>query len=347
MNDHAVRLSVVVCSYNGARRVANTLEALQKQRTKASWELLLVDDGSTDDTADIARRMGVRVVSDGMNRGLSAARNTGIEASAGEIVAFTDDDVVPPEDWIEKLVTAWDGTGAHVTGIGGVTRALATDSLARRYVSINNPLAPLERGSGAGGVGRRLRDYLRQPEPPARRRAVASLVGANMSFRRAAILDAGGFDPVIRFGGDEEDLCRRLRELHGEETLEVEPAIVVDHDFDRNLRDTLRRARAYGRGNGRDWARRGGIPALRPLPLLLAALLTLVLVNPVAALLAAALPIVVYRKALRRGLRAHGPEALLYPVVGTLQETFAVIGFVSEAWNVKRRNRGTVGGRGS
>jgi len=216
-----VRLSVVVCSYNGAERIRGTLRALTGQQTAAHWELLVVDDGSRDATADVARAMGVRVVSGNGNQGLSAARNTGIAASRGDIVAFTDDDVVPPEDWVEGLLAAWDTAGEHVTGIGGTTEALADDSLARRYVSVNNPLAPLEKGSGQGGVVRRLVGYLRQPGPAPERRTVASLVGANMSFRRESLAAVGGFDPVIRFGGDEEDLCRRLRETFGEGTLEV------------------------------------------------------------------------------------------------------------------------------
>lgn len=339
-SDVPPRLSVVVCSYNGAGRIAETLRALQGQRTGSRWELLVVDDGSTDSTADVVRSMGVRVVSEGGNRGLSAARNSGIAASRGEIVAFTDDDVVPPADWVENMLAAWDDTDDDVTGIGGVTVALADDSLARRYVSVNNPLLPLEKGTGNGGIFRRLAEYLRRPDPCGHRRSVSSLVGANMSFRREALATVDGFDPVIRFGGDEEDLCRRLRAAYGEDTLEVEPALVVAHDFDRTLKDTLRRSRAYGKGNGRDWARRGGVPAVRPLPFLLAALIALVPAAPVlASVLAVALPSVVYRKVLRRGYETYGKEAVLYPYLGLLQEVHAVIGFATEAWRHKRGNR--------
>jgi len=331
------QLSVIVCSYNGSRRIKNTLTALLQQKTTASWELLVVDDGSTDGTGDIARSMGVTVVDKGGNHGLSAARNAGIEASSSDIVAFTDDDVVPPDDWVESIVRAWADAPANVTGIGGTTTALDTDSLARRYVSLNNPLAPLERGTG-GGIVKRLWNYFAQPAAPVGRRNVASLVGANMSFKRAALTGIGGFDPVIRFGGDEEDLCRRLRETYGETTLEVAPGITVAHDFDLTLKDTLRRSRAYGRGNGRDWARRGGVPAIRPLPVLLAGTLALGALNlKLAVLLTALLPVAVYRKTLRKGARNRRAEALLYPYIGALQELAATIGFVEEARRLKRR----------
>jgi glycosyltransferase involved in cell wall biosynthesis len=323
-------ITVVVCSYNGARRIGATLHALLGQHTTRHWELLVVDDGSTDATATIARDLGVRVVTEGRNLGLSAARNLGIAAASSPVIAFTDDDVVPTPLWVESLAAAWGRAEPTTLGIGGTTEALDLDSFARRYVATNNPLAPLEHARG--GVIARLLRYLGQPDPPRGRRTVDSLVGANMSFRTSTLRELGGFDPVIRFGGDEEDLCRRIREARGPESLIVEPQIGVLHDFDKTLRDTLRRARAYGRGNGRDWARRGGIPAIRPMPVLLLAGCLAGLVAPkVIPWILLGLPAAIHRKVLRRGLRRHGPEALLYPYTALAQELYTTAGFVEEA----------------
>lgn len=331
-------ISVVVCSFNGARRITNTLRALKNQKTDAAWELLVVDDGSTDGTGDLARGLGVTVIDKGGNFGLSAARNAGIETSRGRIIAFTDDDVVPPTNWIEGLAEAWRNASDQIKGIGGNTAALDVDSVARRYVSINNPLTPLELGGTGGGIVKRLLTYLRQPDGGRTARTVYSLVGANMSFRRDALVEIGGFDPVIRFGGDEEDLCRRLRERHGDTALWVDPKIVVLHDFDRSLKDTLRRSRAYGRGNGRDWARRGGVPAIRPMPVLLVLAALSAVMNPRLALLGVlGLPVLVYRKVLRRGIRRYGAEALVYPYIGALQEIHATRGFVEEVNRQKNK----------
>lgn len=323
-------ITVVVCSYNGARRISATLQALLRQQTTRTWELLVVDDGSTDNTATIARDLGVRIVTEGRNLGLSAARNLGIAAASAPVIAFTDDDVVPTPLWVESLAAAWDRAEPQTLGIGGTTEALDVDSFARRYVATNNPLTPLEHARG--GIVARLLRYLLQPDPPRGRRTVDSLVGANMSFRTSTLRELGGFDPVIRFGGDEEDLCRRIRETHGPESLIVEPQIRVLHDFDKSLRDTLRRARAYGRGNGRDWARRGGIPAIRPMPvLLLAGCLTGLISPKVVPWVLLGLPAAIHRKTLRRGLRRHGTEALLYPYTALAQELYTTAGFVEEA----------------
>ena len=106
--------------------------------------------------------------------------------------------------------------------------------------------------------------YLRGVPRGGSARPVLSLVGANMSYRREAIETVGGFDELIRFGGDEEKLCERLRTHYGEDCLWFEPEIVMGHEYEPSIKDTFRRARAYGRGSGREWARNGGMPSLRP-----------------------------------------------------------------------------------
>src|SRR5262249_50209419 len=84
------RIPVVLCSYNGERYIGETLSALQVLDYH-DYEVIVVDDGSIDTTADIAARHPVRLIRT-ENRGLSAARNTGLSAATGDIVAYIDDD---------------------------------------------------------------------------------------------------------------------------------------------------------------------------------------------------------------------------------------------------------------
>jgi hypothetical protein len=99
------RMSVVVCSYNGASLIRDCLEGLREQ-TYPDYEVIVVDDGSTDATAAIATSYGVQVIST-ENQGLSSARNVGLEAATGEIVAYTDDDARPDPDWLLYLAAAF------------------------------------------------------------------------------------------------------------------------------------------------------------------------------------------------------------------------------------------------
>ena len=94
-------ISVVVCSYNGASTIRDTLEGLKKL-SYPDYEVIVVNDGSTDDTPQIAADYDVKLIST-ENRGLSNARNTGYQAASKEIVAYIDDDAYPDPDWAHYL----------------------------------------------------------------------------------------------------------------------------------------------------------------------------------------------------------------------------------------------------
>jgi glycosyltransferase involved in cell wall biosynthesis len=113
-------VSVVVPAYNAAATLAEQLEALAAQRYDGDWEVVLVDNGSTDGTADLARRYSARfdafrIVHGGPRRGHSAPRNAGAKAARGELLAFCDaDDVVAP-GWLAAMAAA----ARHYDLVGG------------------------------------------------------------------------------------------------------------------------------------------------------------------------------------------------------------------------------------
>ena len=100
-------LSVVVCTYNGARTLAEALRALAKQ-TYTHYEVLVIDDGSTDDIAGIASAFHQVLYHRVDHAGLSAARNSGMNLAKGEIIVYTDDDCAPDEDWLLRISEAFD-----------------------------------------------------------------------------------------------------------------------------------------------------------------------------------------------------------------------------------------------
>src|SRR5262249_49773393 len=109
------RVSVVLCSYNGKRYIGESLSALE-YLDYPNYEVIVVDDGSTDTTAEIAARHPVRLIRT-ENRGLSAARNTGLNAATGDIIAYIDDDAFPDRDWLKRLALAF--LDAEYVGVGG------------------------------------------------------------------------------------------------------------------------------------------------------------------------------------------------------------------------------------
>ncbi len=107
-DEKSPRFSVIVPAYNAAETIGACLEALSRQTVPPdAYEVIVVDDGSTDGTAEIARKHGVRVISQ-PNAGPAAARNRGAEAARGEILLFTDADCEPTPGWIAAFARAFD-----------------------------------------------------------------------------------------------------------------------------------------------------------------------------------------------------------------------------------------------
>lgn len=96
-------ISVVIPALNEGRQIARCLEALHKQSLDCrQYEIIVVDDGSDDDTADVAARMGARAIRQ-QNKGPAAARNRGVDEARGEIILFIDADCIPDEHWVERM----------------------------------------------------------------------------------------------------------------------------------------------------------------------------------------------------------------------------------------------------
>ncbi len=181
-------VSVVVATYNGGRTLRECLLSLGRLNYP-DYEVVVVDDGSTDQTQEILREFpAARVVSQ-ENRGLSAARNAGIEAARGEIVAFTDSDCYADPDWLHHLVVTMEECG--FAGAGGPNLTPGEERAIARSIA----LAP----------GHATHVLLNDRE-------AEHVPGCNMAFRRERLLALGGFQPLFRKAGDDVDMIWRLQD---------------------------------------------------------------------------------------------------------------------------------------
>jgi GT2 family glycosyltransferase len=216
---HAPSVSVVVCTHNGAATLADCLEGVAALRYPR-FETIVVDDGSTDASAEIATLFGARLIQTA-NEGLSAARNTGLAAATGEIVAYLDDDARPDPDWLSYLAAGF--AGSSHAAIGGPNVPPPGDGAVAACVA-NAPGGPIH-------------VLISDTE-------AEHLPGCNMAFRRDALAAVGGFDPRFRAAGDDVDLCWRLQERG--ETLGFQPAALVWHRRRGSVRAFWRQQRGYG-----------------------------------------------------------------------------------------------------
>ena len=213
-------VSVVVCTYNGAATLDDCLEGIAAL-DYPDFEVIVVCDGCADESAEIARRYGARVV-ETPNRGLSSARNSGLAAATGEIVAYCDDDARPDPHWLRYLAHAFRTTD-HA-GIGGPNIAPPGDG----------PIADCVANTPGGPIHVLLSD-----------REAEHIPGCNSAFRREALEAIDGWDPRFRTAGDDVDLCWRLQEKGW--TLGFSPSALVWHHRRNSIRDFWRQQKGYGR----------------------------------------------------------------------------------------------------
>ena len=224
-------VSVVVCTHNGAQTLPECLEGV-RGLSYPDFELIVVDDGSGDDSAAIARAHGATVIVS-EHRGLSAARNAGIARAGGEIVAFLDDDAYPDPDWLRYLAALLRVDG-HA-GVGGPNNP-PEDGLVAECVA----LAP-------GGPIHVLTSDREAEHVP----------GCNMAFRKSALERIGGFDERFRAAGDDVDVCWRLQEAGWK--LGFSAGAVVMHRRRDSVRRYLKQQYGYGKAEAlleRKWPSR-------------------------------------------------------------------------------------------
>jgi GT2 family glycosyltransferase len=214
-------VSVVVPVRNGEPAIVECLEALLDQTYPSDrFEIIAVDNASTDRTAQLIRRLPVRYVYE-PRVGRSHARNRGIEASRGEVLAFTDVDCVADRDWLASLIAGFDSDG--VSGVAGEIESFAPQTAAQRYAEAFYP-------SHQSVV-------LALDEPFA--------ITANVAFRKDVFARIGGFDATFVTA---EDVDFGWRFFAADLKMAYAPTATVAHRARRNALELLRQQAGYGYG---------------------------------------------------------------------------------------------------
>jgi glycosyltransferase involved in cell wall biosynthesis len=219
------RVSVVIPAHNAASRLPRVLDALAHQTAPADlFEVIVVDDGSTDGTADVVRaRGGVRLLNAPANGHQAAARNHGAAEARAQVLAFLDADCVPRADWIERGLAELDANGADLLaghiGMEVEGRASAIDLLALSHDFDQERYA--SEGFAAAG---------------------------NLWVKRSTFEEVGGFDTGL---AHDEDREFTLHATEGGAVLCFAAAVAVDHPprtaaalARRSYRTALTRGRA-------------------------------------------------------------------------------------------------------
>jgi len=220
-------VSVVVPVRNRPRQLERCLAALERlDYPRDRWEVIVVDDASTDETASCAEawceRLPLRILRMPERVGAAECRNRGALAAQGEILAFTDSDCLPDVRWLRELVPEFVRPG--VVAVGGAVLPADEASWLDRYEAVASPLT-----------------HGWEPVRVRPRGAVPYLVTANMLVRRTVLLEVGGFARI--HPGEDVDLVWRLCARGGR--VLYRPAGIVAHDHRDRLWPFLARRASY------------------------------------------------------------------------------------------------------
>ena len=223
-------VSVIVPVMDRADELRRCLESVQRLRyPKERLEVLVVDDGSSDDGPAVARALGAVVIpSGGRGRGPAAARNVGAAAARGELLAFMDSDCVASERWLCELVEAF--ADPSVAAVGGRVDGMRSSSALDRYEARMSSLSLGARGRAAQ-LGN---DTFYLPS-------------CNLLVRRRPFQEVGGFREELHVAED-VDLSWRLRDRG--HAIAYVPRGAVEHEHRNRLGPFLRRRFEYGTSEG-------------------------------------------------------------------------------------------------
>jgi hypothetical protein len=211
------RISFVVIAYNEAKNISRTLDSITSLSSIDNYEIIVVNDGSRDDTADVVReRAGInpsiRLIDLTRNRGRGYARSTGIAAAEGELIATVDADIVLPGNWLVRAEAALEGHDA----VGGT--AVPDGDVA--YIYQATRLVPRVVGH------------------------TTAVTGSNALYRRQ-VFDRVVFDPALREG--EDVALNQATAVHGLSFGTV-PGLLVEHLENKTLPASLSWLFSTGKG---------------------------------------------------------------------------------------------------
>ncbi len=223
-------VSIIIPVKDRADELGRCLESLASvDYPNGLCQLIVVDDGSSDASPDVARQAGAIVIpSGGTGRGPAAARNVGARIATGDILAFIDSDCTASKGWLKELIPSF--ADSETVAVGGRVNGMSDESVVDRYEAVMSSLS-LGNRELSGSIGD---DTFYLPS-------------CNLLVRRQAFLHAGGFNDEMHVGED-VDLTWRLRDKGW--TIRYLPKGDIDHEHRSTIRSFMSRRFDYGTSEG-------------------------------------------------------------------------------------------------
>ncbi|MBT6774424.1 glycosyltransferase [Candidatus Woesearchaeota archaeon] len=236
MNEYLPKISIVICAFNVSKLIKSILNSL-KQQTFQDFEVVIVNDGSTDDTSKVANEFGVSVgmggvrVLDMPHQGLSATRNTGINNARADIVAIIDADCHATENWLQEIYKKIEQNGETV--VTGNTKIPKSTFLGDCISGLGYP--------GGAHLG------FENMWPVSKEGYTNHLAGGNCAFRKEIIQNFGAFNPKLTITADDVYLSMKI--LENQLKIKYNPKMIMYHPPRKDLKSFIHWHYTRGKGS--------------------------------------------------------------------------------------------------
>lgn len=339
----SLKASVVICTYNGAKTVERAVTSVRRQTFPAEqYEIIVVNDGSSDNTLEVLKRLGVHVVNHEQNQGLAAARNTGLKAAKGKYYIGFDDDCEADENWLAALMAAYDHVPDALGMSGIITEPNHLKGLADEYMAAlgsGNPPS-IKNNSNQPALLRFWAYYishLSRPELPATPVPVRQINGALATFPAKLLREMHGWDQTMS-GVEDTDLCRRIHERYPNGNFYATSSAVIVHDPKLTVKALLKRQISRAGINLRYYRRNGLVPPIFPFPILWVIITFFAaLFHPLAGVLSLLFtPWLLYTWWPIRAVLEAKPVYMLLSYLQLAEESASMIGMMLSARRIRR-----------
>ncbi|HWY80116.1 MAG TPA: glycosyltransferase family 2 protein [Candidatus Sulfotelmatobacter sp.] len=288
-----ILFSIVLCTYNREKHIERCLESLVNlDYPKNKFEIIVVDDGSTDATIEIVKKYPVTLIRHKKNRGVAAARNTGLKNAKGKIYICFDDDCFAHKNWLKNLEKAYNKIGINKTlGIAGFIQLKNNRTMIDKYmdeIGYANP-SPVIYGISKNPIIR-FYAYLKNMFFPIIQGKEKILIvneiwGANCSFPIEILKKVNGWNNKMS-GVEDTELCNRINKKIKNKKLFCTKSAIIYHDHQLSLQGFIKKPYSRGKVTLKFYQQNNKIPPIYPFPpaiILISLIITII--NPLYGLL--------------------------------------------------------------
>lgn len=327
--------SIVVCTYNGAEYIQRCLKSLKNQTLDSSlYEIIVVNDGSTDKTAEIVKKFHVQLVNHKQNKGIAAARNSGLQQARGKVYVCFDDDCYVNKNWLETIYKVYQQyENKNISGVSGRILLPDKQGILNKYLQesgYGNPssVQVVKNTTIFSRFFAYIKNMFGIPVTSNENVfEVGEIWGANCSFTTHILKSVGGWNEHLT-GVEDTDVCDRIKKKYPKRKFLCAKEAILYHDRAMSVRDFLSRPYKRSKVIYTFYKQNNKIPPIFPFPLV-TTLLTIIAfaVSPLLGVMSLiVLPPLMYSWWIIKATRERKPLFILFSFIQYAYELCFVIG---------------------